>query len=326
MSRKIFIWLLATNFLATVSFAEAQQPGRMFKLGMLLPGSPSSEARSLEALHQRLRELGYVEGKNLTIEYRYAEGRLETLPALADELVRLKVDVIVTSSGPAIQAAKNATKTIPIVFGSAADPVGGGLVASLAKPGGNVTGSALLAPELNGKRLELLKEAFPKFTRVAFLWSTIESSGKRFKEAEALAKALGLRLQSVSVKGADDFDSALEAAKRAGARALTATPHPFLSTHRARIIDLANKKRLPAMYTSSGWVEAGGLMSYAPDGLEGWRRAAVYVDKILKGRTPADLPVEQPMKFEFVVNLKTAKQIGVTIPPNVLVRADRVIR
>ena len=306
--------------------AEAQQPGKIYRLGILLPDSPSTAARNLETLHQRLRELGYVEGKNLIVEYRYAEGKLETLPALADELVRLKVDVIVTNSGPAIQAAKKATKTIPIVFATAADPVGGGIVSSLAKPGGNVTGSALLAPELNGKRLELLKEAFPKVTRVAFLWSTIGGTETRFKEAEAVAKALGLRLQSVSVKDADDFERALEAAKRGGARALTATPNPFLGTHRARIIDLANKKRLPAMYTSSQWVEEGGLMSYAGESLENWRRAAVYVDKILKGRTPADLPVEQPMKFEFIVNLKTAKQIGVTIPPNVLVRANRVIR
>jgi len=326
MSKKICNWFLATCFLATASFAQAQQAGKIYRLGMLLPGSPSTEARSLEAMQQRLRELGYVEGKNLVIEYRYAEGKLETLPTLADELVGLKVDVIVTSTRVGIQAAKGATKTIPIVFGSAADPVGGGLVASLAKPGGNVTGSVLLAPELNGKRLELIKEAFPKITRVAFLPGTTGTGGTRFKEAEAVAKELGMRLQSVGVKVADDFDSAFEAAKKAGAQALTATPSPFLNIHRARIIDLANKKRLPTMYTSGGWVEAGGLMSYGPDALENWRHAAVYVDKILKGRKPADLPVEQPMKFEFIVNLKTAKQIDVTIPPNLLVRADRVIK
>ena len=326
MNRRTAIRRLATFFLTTASFAEAQQPGKVYKLGILLPVSPSTAARNLEAFQQRLRELGYVEGKNIFIEYRYAEGRIDTLPDLAAEVVRLKVDVIVTSSRVAIEAAKNASKTIPIVFAAAADPVEDGLVSSLARPGGNVTGLTLLAPELNGKRLELLKEAFPKVTRVAFLRRAGSSGDRRFKEAVAVAKALGLRLQSVGAKDAEDFKRAFEAAKSGGAQALTMSPSPFLTTHRARIIDLAAKNRLPAMHVSSEWVDAGGLMSYAPDILDNWRRAAVYVDKILKGRTPADLPVEQPMKFEFIVNLKTAKQIGVTIPPNVLVRADRVIK
>jgi putative ABC transport system substrate-binding protein len=305
---------------------EAQQPKKTPLLGLLATGSPGSYAREIDSFRQGLRELGYVEGKNISIEYRYAEGMVDALPGLAQELVRLKVDIIVTSSGAAIRATKNATKTIPIVFATAADPVGAGIVASLAKPGGNVTGMVLLAPELNGKRLELLKEAFPKVTRVAFLWSVIGSSGSRFKEAEAVAKALGLRLHSMVFKGADDLASAFDIAKKAGAQAFTTTPVPGLVTYRARIIDLAAQKRLPAIYESSGWVEAGGLMSYGPDSLGQWHRAATYVDKILKGRTPADLPVEQPMRFEFVINLKAAKQIGVTIPPNVLVRADRVIR
>jgi putative ABC transport system substrate-binding protein len=305
---------------------EAQQPKKVPMIGLFVTGSPASFARDMDSFRQGLRELGYVEGKNISIEYRYADGMLDALPGLAQELVRLKVDVIVTSSGPAIQAAKNATQTIPIVFATAADPVGGGLVASLARPGGNVTGMVLLAPELNGKRLELLKEAFPKVTRVAFLWSGVSGSGRRFKEAETVAKALGLRLHSMRVKGADDLASAFDAAKSASAQAFTATPVPGFGTYRARIIDLVTQKRLPAIYFSSEWVEAGGLMSYAPNSLDHWRRSAIYVDKILKGRTPADLPVEQPMRFEFVINLKAAKQIGVTIPPNVLVRADRVIR
>ena len=310
---------------------EAQQPGKAPLSGFLVPGSRAAYARRIDSFRQGLRELGYVEGKNIIIEYRYVEGQkntlANTLAELADELVHLKVAVIITSSGGGIRAAKNATKTIPIVFTAAADPVEDGLVSSLARPGGNVTGLALLAPELNGKRIELLKEAFPKITRVAFLWRPgVRLGDRRFREAEAVAKTLGLRLQSVAVKGADDLERAVEAAKNAGAQALTTTPDPVLGTHRARIIELAAKKRLPAMYVSSEWVEDGGLMSYAPDSLGQWRHAATYVDKILKGRTPADLPVEQPMKFEFVINLKAAKQIGVTIPPNVLVRADKVIR
>jgi ABC-type uncharacterized transport system substrate-binding protein len=323
VNRRNFVFALGAILLTRSFPSEAQQPGKVYKLGILSPASPSSAAGVLKAFHQRLRELGYVEGKNIIIEYRYADGNLDTLPRLAEELIHLNVHVILTSSSPAIRAAKDATKTIPIVFATAADPVGDGIVSSLARPGGNVTGLVLLAPELNGKRLELLKEAFPKVTRVAFL---SRGSSNRFKDAEAVAKALGFRLHEIGVKDADDFESAFEAAKNAGVQALTASPSPFLNAHRPRIIDLANKKHLPAMYVSSEWVEAGGLMSYGPDIRENWRGAAVYVDKILKGRTPADLPVEQPMKFEFIVNLKTAKQIGVTIPPNLLVRANRVLR
>jgi putative ABC transport system substrate-binding protein len=287
----------------------------------------------VEALRQRLREHGYVEGlpvgrqgKNIFIEYRYAEGKLERLPALAAELVRLKVDVIVTV-GTGVLAAKKASATIPIVFATAADPVGTGLVSSLARPGGNVTGLSQMAPDLDGKRLELLKEAFPKIARVAFLWAP---GGSRenlpLAEMEAVAKTLGLKLLSLEVRSLDDFDSAFARAKRDGAQALITTPHPLINTLQRQVLDFAAKHRLPAMYPASEWVEAGGLMSYAPNIADHWRRAADFVDKIFKGTKPADIPVEQPMRFEFIVNLKTANQLGLKIEPNVLVRAQRVIR
>ena len=327
MAGRVFSLMLATIVLMVGHAAQAQAPTKIFRIGFLGSGSSSAMSRRTEAFRQGLRDLGYVEGKNIIIEYRYADGKSESLRELAAELVRLKVDVIVTSAIGPIRAAMEASKTIPIVFSSTADPVEDGLVSSLAKPGGNITGLSLLAPELNGKRLELLKEAFPKVSRVAFLWYVSGLTGdRRFREAEAVAKKVGLRLQSIGVKGADDFENAFRAAKSGGAQALTTTPNPLLATHRARIVDLAAKNRLPAMYVAPEWVEAGGLMSYGPDILDNWRRAAIYVDKILKGRKPADLPVEQPMKFEFIVNLNAAKAIGVTIPPNVLVRADKVIR
>jgi putative ABC transport system substrate-binding protein len=281
----------------------------------------------VEAFRQRLRELGYVEGKNILIEYRYAEGKLERLPELAAELVRLKVDVIVTAGSPAILAAKKASPTMPIVFALASDPVGSGLVSSLARPGGNITGLSLMSPDLNGKRLELLKEAFPKVARVAFLWQAGVTRGNlTLTDMEAAAKALGLKLQSLEVRKLDDFDSAFARAKRDGAQALITNPSPLISTQQRQVLDFAAKNRLPAMYQTSEFVEAGGLMSYAPNYTDLYRRAADFVDKILKGTKPADIPVEQPMKFEFVVNLNAAKQIGVTIPPNVLTRADKVIR
>jgi putative tryptophan/tyrosine transport system substrate-binding protein len=242
-------------------------------------------------------------------------------------MVRLKVDIIVTDTSNAIQAVKNATKTIPVVFTLAIDPVGDGQVSSLARPGGNLTGLSILAPELNGKRLELLKEAFPKVRRVAFITRRDTAVGEqRFREAEAAAKGLGLQLHFLGAKDADDLDSAFNAAKSAGAQAILAAPSTFLGTHQARIIKLAATHRLPAIYPGTQYAEAGGLMSYSPDLDDNFRRAAVYVDKILKGAKPANLPVEQPTKFEFIINLKTAKQIGLTIPPNVLVRADKVIK
>jgi putative ABC transport system substrate-binding protein len=305
---------------------EAQQPARIPRVGILIPSSASSNPARVEAFRRRLRELGYVEGKNIVIEYRYAEGKLERLPDLAAELVQLKVDVIV-SAGSANSAAKKASATIPIVFTNDPDPVGTGLVSSLARPGGNITGLSLMALDLDGKRLELLKEAFSKVARVAFLWQPGGTRGNLpLTEMEATAKALGLKLQSLEVRGLDDFESAFARAKRDGAQALITMPNALINTQRRRVLDFAAKNRLPAMYPTSEFVEAGGLMSYAPSYTDLFRRAADFVDKILKGTKPADIPVEQPMKFEFVVNLKTAKQIGVTIAPSVLARADGVIR
>ncbi len=307
--------------------AQAQQPGNIHRVGVLMSGSPSNATRRIQAFRQGLRELGYVEGRNIIIEYRYANGKLEPLPELADELIRLKLDIIVTDTSMATQAAKNATKTIPVVFTSANDPLGDRQVASLARPGGNLTGFSLLAPDLNSKRLELLKETVPKVTQIGFLTRAgIATTDQRFKEAEADAQRLGLRLHRLGATGADDLDSTFEAAKRTGVQAILAHPSTFVVTNRARIIELAVKHRLPVIY--SGWesAAAGGLMSYGLDIVDNYRRAAVYVDKILKGTKPSDLPVQQPMKFEFVINLKAAKQIGLTIPPNVLARADKVIR
>jgi putative ABC transport system substrate-binding protein len=274
-----------------------------------------------------------VEGKNIAFEYRYAEGKPETLPERVAELIHLQIDVLVTDTSNATEAAKNATKTIPVVFTTANDPVGDRQVASLAKPGGNLTGFTLLAPELNAKRLELLKEAVPKLKRVAFLTRTGISRAEqryvaeqRMKDAEVVAKELGLQLLLLGAKGADDLESAFTAAKSAGAQALMVSPSTFAVTHRRRINELAVKYRLPSIFSGIDAAEAGGLMSYGPDIVDNYRRAAVYVDKILKGTKPADLPVQQPMKFVFVVNLKAAKEIGLTVPPNLLVRADRVIK
>jgi putative ABC transport system substrate-binding protein len=326
MARKNIIVLLVGLTLALVDLAEAQQPARIPRIGILIAASASGYSARVEALRQRLRELGYVEGKNIVIEYRYAEGKRERLPDLAAELVRLKVDIIVTT-GVAVLAAKKASPTTPIVFTGAGDPVGSGYVSSLARPGGNITGLSLMSPDLDGKRLELLKEAFPKVARVAFLW---EGGGARgnlsLTEMEAVAKALGLKLLSLEVRSLDDFDSAFARAKRDGAQALITTAQSLINTQQRQVLDFAAKNRLPAMYPTSEWVEAGGLMSYAPNQADSWRRAADLVDKILKGTKPADLPVEQPTKFEFVINLTTAKQIGVTIPSNALARADRVIK
>jgi putative ABC transport system substrate-binding protein len=306
--------------------AQAQQPARILRIGILNAASASFYAARVEAFRQRLRELGYVEGKNIFIEYRHVEGKLERLPDLAAELVRLKVDVIV-ATGQAVLAAKKASATIPIVVAGAADPVGSGLVSSLARPGGNITGLSVMAPDLDGKRLELLKEAFPKVARVAFLWQSGGSRGNLpLTDMEPAAKALGLKLQSLEVRSLDDFESAFAQAKRDGAQALIATPGPLINAQQRQVLDFAAKNRLPAMYPTSEFVEAGGLMSYAPNFTDLWRRAADYVDKILKGTKPADLPVEQPTKFELVINLKTAKQIGLTIPPSILVKADKVIK
>jgi putative tryptophan/tyrosine transport system substrate-binding protein len=311
--------------LAIAVIAEAQQPAKMYRIGFLAAPSRSFFAARMEGFQQGLRNLGYIEGKNILIEYRYAEAKLNRLPELAAELVSLKVDLIVTS-GPASRAAKNATKTIPIVFAGVQDPVANGLVDSLARPGGNVTGLSILAPELGGKRLELLQEVVPKTTRVAFLWGGGPGAPFSVKETQAAAQALGLQFQSLEVRDLKDFDSAFEAITKNRAQALLTNPGPVMNTHQARIIEFAAKNRLPAMYAGPESVDAGGLMSYSANPADQFRRAAVYVDKILKGAKPAELPVEQPKKIEFIINLKAAKQIGLTIPPNVLARADRVIK
>ncbi len=313
--------------LAAAMIAEAQQGGKVPRIGVLIPGSRAIAKPRVKAFQEGLRELGYVEGKNIVLEYRYAEGRPETLPERVDELVQLKVDVIVTATSNATQAAKKATTTIPVVFATANDPVGDGHVASLARPGGNITGFSNLAPELNGKKLELLKETVSKLTRVAFLlrWGT-SIGEQRFNETEIAAKNLGLRLLPLSAKGNEDLESAFSAVNSADAEALIVSPSTFSIEHRRRLIELTAKYRLPAIYPSPLFVEAGGLMSYGPDLNNNWRRAAVLVDKILKGTKPAEIPVEQPVKFELVINLKTAKQIGLTIPPTVLARVDKVIK
>jgi ABC-type uncharacterized transport system substrate-binding protein len=323
--RKLGGFALGGMLIALGFPAEAQQPARIPRIGILLAPSASFSLPRVEALRRRLRELGYVEGKNILIDYRYAEGKLERLPDLAAELVRLKVDVIVTA-GPAILAAQKAGPTIPIVFGAAPDPVSSGLVSSLARPGGNITGLSQMSPDLDGKRLELLKEAFPKVARVAFLWQPGWRGNLALTDMEAAAKALGLKLQSLEVQSLDDFDSAFARAKRDGAQALITTAGGIISTQQRQVLDFAAKNRLPAIYHNSEFVEAGGLMSYGPSQTDLFRRAADFVDRILKGTKPADIPVEQPTKFEFAINLKAAKQIGVTIPPKVLAQADRVIK
>jgi putative tryptophan/tyrosine transport system substrate-binding protein len=307
--------------------AQAQQPAKIPRIGILLGASASYFSARVEAFRQRLRELGYVEGQNIVIEPRSAEGKLERLTDLAGELVRLKVDVIVTAGGPTSLAAKKASAIIPIVFTGDADPVGSGLVSSLARPGGNITGLSVMAQDLDGKRLELLKETFPKVDRVAFLWDASGSRGNStLTDMEPPAKALVLKLQSLPVRSLDDFERAFAQAKRDRVQALITSVGAVIFTQRPQVLDFATKNRLPAMYAYSEFVETGGLMSYAPNYADLWRRAAGYVDKILKGAKPAELPVEQPTTFEFLVNLKTAKQIGLTVPSNVLARADRVIR
>jgi putative ABC transport system substrate-binding protein len=318
---------IGVTFAMCGAVAEAQQPEKVPRIGFLSASSPSAQNPLLEAFRQGLRDLGYVVGQNVALEIRAAEGKYDRLPDLAAELVRLKVDVIFTASAPAIKAAKQATGTIPIVFETLSDPVADGFVANLARPGGNLTGLAGLAPELSGKRLELLKEVVPGVARVAVLLNPDNPSARRLlKATEISAHALGMQLQVLEVRHPDELDKAFSAMIKARAGALTVIPDPTLFAGRKKVADLAAKTRLPAIYGTSGVAEIGGLMVYAPSLPDLWRRAATYVDKILKGTKPADLPVEQPTKFEFVINLKAAKQIGLTIPPNVLVRADKVIK
>jgi ABC-type uncharacterized transport system substrate-binding protein len=328
MKRKIINLALCAVLFALCSSAEAQQPKKIAKVGFFLASTPAAAAHNVEAFRQGMRELGYVEGKTFFLELRHGEGRAERLPELARELVGLKMDVIVASTDVAIAAVKRETQTIPIVMAISSDPVGTGFVASLARPGGNVTGNSTISPELSGKRLELLREVVPGLSRVAFLWNPdVRGAVLDYKETEGAAGSLHLQLQSVEVVRAEDFDRAFSAVTKERAQALIMpAANPVGFANRGQIASFAQKNRLPSMYAQREYVDAGGLMSYGPSTPDLFRRAATYVDKILKGTKPADLPVEQPMKFELVINLKTAKQIDLTIPPNVLARADTVIK
>ena len=326
MAIKTTILLLVGLALASVNLADAQQPGKVRRIGILSAQSSSVASSRVEAFRKGLIELGYTEGKNITIEHRYADGRLERLPDLAAEIIRLKVDVILALGTPAALAAKQATTTIPIVM-TGGDPVRAGIVVSLARPGGNVTGLSDATVDVSTKRLELLKEVVPKLSRVAILWNPLNPTNPlQLKDTQAAAPALGLTVYTVEVKGVDEFDRAFAAIKKDGAGGLLVPGDSMFGTEGERIVDFAVKNRLPVMHAGLGIVERGGLIAYSTSLPDLAHRAAIYVDKILKGAKPADLPVEAAMKFEFIINLKAAKQIGLTIPPNVLARADKVIR
>jgi ABC-type uncharacterized transport system substrate-binding protein len=313
--------------LAISVIAEAQQPTKIPRIGFLTATSLSIIAARIEAFRQGLRELGYVEGKNIVIEWRSAEEKADLLPALAVELVRLKVDIIVAAGTSDTRAAKEATTTIPIVMTQDTDPIGTGFVASLARPGGNITGLSTLAPEVSGKRLELLKEIIPKLSHVAVLGtSTRTGTAPLLKEVELAAGAFKVQVQYLDVLDVKDIETVFRAATKGRAEAVLVLQSPVTFSQRPQIVDLAVKSRLPAIYPQTEYMEAGGLMYYGANTPDLFRRAATYVDRILKGAKPADLSVEQPKKFEFIVNLKAAKQIGLTIPPNVLARADKVIK
>jgi putative ABC transport system substrate-binding protein len=329
MKKRILLSTIATLILAYVHLAEAQQPKKVPRIGYLSPtGDSNTPTPSVDAFRRGLRELGYIEGKNILVEYRYVEGKPDRIPGLVTEFVQLKVDVLVIVPLTAIRAAKQATKTIPIVMVISDDPVTTGIVDSLAHPGGNITGLSTLTRELSGKRLELLRDAVPGISRVGVLWD-VDNQGAAisFKEYEATARALQIPLQSLEVRGPNpDLEGAFQAAAKGRVNALITVRNSMLSRNAKRIADLAIKSRLPSMSDGPDFVEAGCLISYSSNAAENFRRAATYVDKILKGAKPADVPVEQSTKFELVINLKTAKQIGLTIPPNVLARADKVIR
>jgi len=326
MKKKITVLALCAMLFALCASASAQQP-KVPQIGLLFSSSPSAQLARIEAFRQGLREIGYVEGKNIVIELRSAEGKPDRLPALAAELVRLKVDVIVSAAPTVTRAIKEATVTIPIVMAQDRDPVGNGFVANLARPGGNITGLSSLAPEISGKQLELLKEIVPRLSRVAVLGtSTSPGTAQVLKELELAGGAFKVQLQYLDVLSSKDIETAFRAASKARAEAVLVLGGPVLNSQRTQVVDLAVKNRFPGIYIAIEFVDAGGLMSYGTSVTDLFRRAAVYVDKILKGAKPADLPVEQPTKFELVINLTAAKQIGLTIPPNVLARADKVIR
>jgi putative ABC transport system substrate-binding protein len=326
MERRGFIGVLAGGLLAAPLAAGAQQTMKITSIGYLSGPSLSANAARIEAFRRGLRELSYVEGKNIVIEWRSGDGKPEGLPALAAELVRLKVAVIVTSGGALTRRAKEATSTIPIVMTNDPDPVGDGFVASLARPGGNITGLSTFAPELSGKRLEILRGVVPKLSRVAVLGSsTATGYAQTLKEIEPAAKAFKMQLQFLDVKHAKDIETAFQAASEGRAQGVLTLNSAILGSQRAQIVELAIKERLPVMYHQNEFVEAGGLMFYGANVPDLSRRAASYVDKILKGAKPADLPIERPIKFELIINLKTAKALGLTIPPSLLQRADQVI-
>jgi putative ABC transport system substrate-binding protein len=317
--------MLTAFILASVHLAHAQQPKKVPRIGYLTTRSGPEAGE--KAFLQGLQSLGYIEGQTIAIEWRFAQGKFDRLPELASELVRLKVDLIVTAGGyPNVQAAKDATTTIPIVMAQVSDAVELGFVASLARPGGNITGISILAPELSGKLLELAKEAIPQASRVAVLVYSGRNWELYFKQMDGAARSLGVQLLAFRVRAPDEIESAFDTARSKRADALVIPSSGFLALYRKRIVELAAQSRLPAIASSGSWAEEGCPLAYGPSTAESYRRAATYVDKILKGANPAQLPVEQPTKFEFVINLKTAKQIGVTIPPNVLARADKVIR
>jgi len=327
MNKKIVGFLLGAMLLATSFSAEAQQTKKVPRVGFLSVGSATSMSARVEAFRRGLREQGYVEGQNIVVEYRYAEDKLDRLREFAAELAKLKVDVIVSGGTIATRPAKEAAGTIPIVLAYEADPVRTGLVASLSRPGGNVTGLTSNAEELNGKRLELLKEAIPKLSRVAVIRNpAMPTAADALKEAEVAAQSLGLQLQPLEVQGPNDLEGVFQAANKGRAGALMTIGDPVTFTHRKRVADLALKNRLATIHGQIQFAEAGGLIVYGPNDADMYRRAATFVDKILKGAKPADLPVERPVKFDLIINLKTAKQIGITIPPNLLVRANKVIR
>ena len=325
--RRIFLWLSVVAALGGTAITDAQPLKKVARIGFLASSSSERVKSRLAAFQQGLRELGYVEGNNVIIEYRSAEGKFERLPEIASELVRLKLDLLVVEGAPAAHATKNATSVIPIVIGNAADPVGTGLVASLARPGGNITGLSDFNLGVVTKRLELLKEVVPSASRIAVLWNpTNPTNPLQLKETQAAAPGLGVTLLSLEAKGADDIEHAFSAIRKERPEALIVIGDPMFGTQQKRITQLTIKSRLPAIYGATESVDAGGLMSYGTNFADLFRRAATFVDKILKGTKPVDLPVEQPKKFEFIINLKAAKQIGLTVPPNVLARADKVIK
>jgi putative ABC transport system substrate-binding protein len=325
MRRREFVMLLGGAAVVWPLTARAQQSGKVSRIGYLGTSSPSLEGHVLDAFRQKLRELGHVEGENIAIEYRWAEGQDDRLPELAAELVRLKPDVIVTTGTPGTLAAKQATSTIPIVFASSGNPVNAGLVASYARPGGNVTGLSFTGPEMEGKRLQILGEMVPRLSRVAVLWNPIGMGLEFYRQTEVAATALSITLETVEARRMDDLEQAFATIGEARAEALIVLADRLLLSSQKQIVAFAASRRLPAMYPYREYVDAGGLLSNAPSNIDRFRRAAVYVDKILRGANPADLPVEAPTSFELIINNKTAKELALTLPPTLLARADEVI-